>query len=1323
MTDPRHGCDPDALRRAIGRLVRLARTVARASGASVVDADGRVLAVDGATPGTRADEIACDPQGGGVRLRLAIGDLDPASADPALRAQLVEIAACIAAVVDEALATARERAGFEAWRTRLTAALDCLPHPFWVMDREGRYELQNRLDREAFGHLVGRSPLETGLDPAMAQEWQGWHRHTLAGETVHFSMLKSRDDGRRVASETTMAPIVVDGAVQGLVGICLDQTDRMEAERALRESEQRLRDFLATSSDWLWETDAEHRFSMMRDEGGKSGLDMLRVVGMTRWELAGTTPEEDPFWRAHKADLDARRPIRQLVYRRARADGTPGYTEVNGDPVFDEDGGFLGYRGTAREVTERESARERLKRLTLIAELTKNAVILGRPDGTIEWVNPAFEALTGYAREEAIGRRVAPLLECDATDPATSAAIGRAIAECRGIRVQILNRAKSGREYWVDADIQPIRAEDGRLEGFIGIQTDISDAIESRRRLESVIENVACGIVIQDESGAVIDCNKEAERLLGLDGDVMLGRTSDDPRWRAIREDGSDLPGAEHPPMIALARGTSVRDVVMGIERPDGTRCWLKVNARVLDATGTAGRTVISSFADVTAEREHRARLMQAHEETMRALAELGTYKAALDQHSIVAVTDRAGRITWVNDLFCAISGYTREELLGRTHRIVNSATHEPGFFRDLWRTVSAGRSWRGEICNRAKCGGLYWVDTTIVPMRDGEGRIESFVSIRYDITERKRAEAAAAAEMEKRAAAEGLLRDVLDTIPDAVAAYDADDRLVLFNQAYKDFYAASAPAITLGARFEDILRYGVAHGQYADAGDTPQAREAWLDRRIEMHREHPTDRVIQHLGDGRWLQVCERRSASGHTVGVRSDITSLKQAEAAIKRHAEQDALTGLANRAVVTQRLRDVLDGRRATDGMGAVVLLDLDHFKDINDTLGHDAGDTLLREVARRLSGAVRASDVVARLGGDEFAVLLPGLRDAADAHRVVAAIHDSLREEIGIAGRRFRPSASIGVTLYPQDGETSADLLKNAGIALYQAKAKGRGTWCFFDPALLSRLERRQEISHALREAIAGCALEIALQPQARTRDGTHTGFEALVRWRRDGEMVSPAEFVQVAEETGLIQPLGRIVLDKALGAVRELVDRGLEPGQVAVNVAAAQLKDEGFVAEVARNLARWGLPPTRLEVEVTENVLLDRASDKVAETLRGLHALGVTIALDDFGTGYASLAHLKRFPVDRLKIDQSFVRDIGTDPEDAAIARTIVNLAHSLGMDVVAEGIETRAQLEFLRLHGCDIAQGWFIGRPLLGIDAVARFLETCVPVARRAAGV
>ncbi|MFN3688783.1 EAL domain-containing protein [Salinarimonas sp.] len=1083
--------------------------------------------------------------------------------------------------------------------------------------------------------------------------------------------------------------------------------------------EGRLRDFLASSSDWIWETDAEHRFTLFRDEAGVSGLAPASVIGRTRWALAGGDPSTSAFWAAHAADLEAHRPIREFVYARMRDDGRRLVSEVNGHPVFDAAGRFIGYRGTARDIAERHDAQESLKRLTLVARLTRNAVVLCDARGLIEWVNPACERLARARLADLVGRPPSAAIAALAADTPGAEEVRRALAAGTGTRARLERIDEDGHRQAIDLDVEPIRTRAGEIEGTILVGNDVTEEILGRERLQAVIDNVAAGIALRDATGTVIACNRAAEVLLGFREGDLIGHTTADLPCRLLREDGSTLPPEEHPASVSLATGESVRDVVIGIERAGTTR-WMKVNARLLDEAGTADRKVITSFADVTTERRQQESLAEAHARATRALAELGAYRTALDQHSIVAVTDRRGRITYVNDLFCKISGYEREELIGNTHKIVNSGTHEPGWFKNLWRTIATGRSWRGEICNRKKSGGLYWVDTTIVPMRDAEGRIESYVSIRYDITERKRAEAAVAQEIEKRAAAETLLRDVLDTIPDAVAAYDTQDRLVLFNKAYKDFYALSAPAIEIGAPFEDILRYGLANGQYKDAGTTPEEHERWLARRLATHRQRPFQRVIQPLGDGRWLQVRERRSRSGYIVGVRTDITSLKLAEAAIKRHAEQDPLTGLANRAVITSRLRDQLESRRRADQAGAVVLLDLDHFKDVNDTLGHDAGDALLREVARRLTAAVRGTDTVARLGGDEFAVMLPGLATPEEAHAIVEGIHRSLQRETTVAGRALTPSASIGVTLYPHDGTTPTELLKNADIALYQAKARGRGIWCFFDPALRTRLERRGEIAEALRAAIATNALTVALQPQAHTRDGTHAGFEALVRWTRDGEPVSPGEFVPVAEETGLIERLGSAVIDKALASLRTMLDRGLDPGQVAVNVAAAQLKRETFVAQVEQALLRYALPPQRLEIEVTENVLLDRAGDKIAETLRGLHRLGVTIALDDFGTGYASLAHLKRFPVDRLKIDQSFVRDIGVDPEDAVIARTIVNLAHSLGMSVVAEGIETREQLEFLRLHGCDIAQGYLIGRPLSEIDAACDYLANLAAPARMA---
>ncbi|MDP3526285.1 MAG: bifunctional diguanylate cyclase/phosphodiesterase [Hoeflea sp.] len=409
---------------------------------------------------------------------------------------------------------------------------------------------------------------------------------------------------------------------------------------------------------------------------------------------------------------------------------------------------------------------------------------------------------------------------------------------------------------------------------------------------------------------------------------------------------------------------------------------------------------------------------------------------------------------------------------------------------------------------------------------------------------------------------------------------------------------------------------------------------------------------------------------------------------------------LTGLANRSVLCALLTKALSDRRGGELSGALVLIDLDHFKDINDTLGHDAGDKLLVEIAERLADVLRKTDTAARIGGDEFAILLPNTTTVTDVERVLKKLLSRLGEPVVLGHRTICPGCSIGVTFFPADGTTPQDLLKNADIALYQAKARGRGVWEYFDPLLKLRVEKRQATTDALRMALAENRIAIAVQTQVDFRSGQHIGFEVLARWEHNGRNVSPAEFIPAAEGTGLIIPLGQSVLAQALAMVRDLRIGGFDPGRIAVNVAASQLKQPDFAETVSSMLNRYGLESEMLEVEVTENVLLDRASSQIERSLRDLHQLGVQIALDDFGTGHASLSHLKRFPVDRIKIDQSFVREIQSASQDSIIVRAIINLAHNLGMQVVAEGIETEEQYELLREQGCDVAQGYLLGMPV-----------------------
>ncbi|WP_052341767.1 putative bifunctional diguanylate cyclase/phosphodiesterase [Salinarimonas rosea] len=583
----------------------------------------------------------------------------------------------------------------------------------------------------------------------------------------------------------------------------------------------------------------------------------------------------------------------------------------------------------------------------------------------------------------------------------------------------------------------------------------------------------------------------------------------------------------------------------------------------------------------------------------------------------------------------------------------------------------------------------------------------------------RRRSEELLSRKHEQLVHTETLLRDIIETIPDAVAAYDADDRLILFNAAYKVFYATSAPAIRLGASFEEMVRYGLERGQYVDAGTTSETRAAWLDARLAARRKDRNERVVQHLDDGRWLQITERRSESGVLVGVRTDITDQKRAEMRVRRVAETDALTGLANREVIWSRAEAALGRRRAADARGALVLLDVDHFKAINDTYGHDAGDVLLKTTADRLAAAFRNSDTVARLGGDEFAVLVTGIEHADDLVRLLQKVHQRLTEPVTIAGKAIVPGVSMGAAIYPADADTAEDLFKSADIALYETKQNGRNGWSFFDPTLRERAERRRMIATRLRGAVEANEIAVVLHQQVRISDMTHVGFEALARWTLDGDPIAPSEFVGVAEEAGLANQVGASILERAIDLHVSLMRPGRDPGRLSVNVGATQLLDPAFPERVDEILRRRAFAADRLELEIAEHVLLDRGADRIETTLHRLAAMGVGLALDDFGTGYASLAHLKRFPVTRLKIDRSFVRDFATDAENAAIVRTIVGLGLSLGIGVVAEGVETPEQLALLRGTGCADAQGFLVARPTGDARELARQIASPARGVRR----
>ncbi|MDB5414551.1 MAG: hypothetical protein JWR10_2886 [Rubritepida sp.] len=590
--------------------------------------------------------------------------------------------------------------------------------------------------------------------------------------------------------------------------------------------------------------------------------------------------------------------------------------------------------------------------------------------------------------------------------------------------------------------------------------------------------------------------------------------------------------------------------------------------------------------------------------------------------------------------------------------------------------------------------------------MRDGVP--VQLVGTFEDITTRRDVQAAASLDFARRTEAETLLREVLDALPNAVIAYDEDERAILFNRAHARIFDRTAPWVGVGTRLEDVMRVGLAHGQYPEAGGTPAVQEAWLRDELAAHRTPGPSRLLK-LPDGRWLQQRTRRFLNGSVISIGTDVTRIKTMAETAHRRANGDDLTGLGNRALLLRRLGGLVTGRRGTaDVPASLIFFDLDHFSSVNDTLGHDTGDDLLRVIAERLRDLLRAEDTVVRLSGDEFALLLPGIATAAQAAGFIRRLRQALEQPCELGETRFSPILSVGAALFPSDAKDADGLFRCADTALYHAKREGFGGTAFFEPSITIMLARRAHLAAALRDALAADRIEVALQPQVQAKGGAHIGFEALARWSDGGKAVPPSEFIPVAEEMGLIIPLGARVLRLALSALVELRARGLHPGHIAVNVAVSQLLSADFTDFVREELRMHGVEPACLEIEVTETVLLDRASDQIAQVLAELEVLGVSVALDDFGTGYASLSHLTRLSVHRLKIDRSFVQDIGVvEGVPNPIARTIIGLAKGLGMETVAEGVETQAQRDYLAGHGCDILQGYLIGRPMTPAQAGA----------------
>ena len=804
---------------------------------------------------------------------------------------------------------------------------------------------------------------------------------------------------------------------------------------------------------------------------------------------------------------------------------------------------------------------------------------------------------------------------------------------------------------------------------------------ESETRLQLLGRNLPLSVlyqVVREADGRMhfVHIGDAIERLNGLRAEDVLR----DPQVLYQQILPEDLAALEEARERSL-RSMEPMEATFRMRIASGAVRWIHLSSspRPLEGGGVIWDGVQS---DITTEREAE-QAAHAHEVQMANMLR--------QVPGGVARLDRDHRVLYVNEQQARWLHRTPAELQGQLLQDVIPAAVMARMQPQLHKAF-AGETAVFE--NRIDgLDGAQYRHTTLVPESiPGQG-VTAVVVFAYDLTELKRIEMELAQQ-------KAHLARVVNAIPDMVFLKDADGVYISCNPVFERF---------AGKPEREII--GCTDYDLSPAADAEQFR-AYDRRAMQAWQPLVYEEQLTFAEDGYqgYFETIKTpiRDLHGRVTGILGvcrDITDRKRAEQEIERLAFYDALTGLPNRRLLLDRLQRSIAACQRSRNLGALLFIDLDNFKDLNDTLGHDMGDQLLSQVATRLVGSVREADTVARFGGDEFVVMLdnlnPELPDAAaQAETVAEKLLASLNQPFALGGQQHYSTPSIGITLFGDERLSVDELLKRADLAMYQAKAAGRNTQRFFDPDMQAAVNARSNLEADLRQGLARNELLVHYQPvvdhQARL-----VGAEALVRWRHPQRgMISPGDFIPLAEQTGLILPLGQYVLETAC---RQLHRWGQNPAtahlSISVNVSARQFRQPGFVAQVLGTLKDCQAKPQLLKLELTESLLLGDIEDTIVR-MEQLKAEGVGFALDDFGTGYSSLSYLKRLPLDQIKIDQSFVRDVLSDPNDAAIVRTILALAKSLDLQVVAEGVETTGQLGFLRLHGCEGFQGYLFGRPV-----------------------
>lgn len=944
------------------------------------------------------------------------------------------------------------------------------------------------------------------------------------------------------------------------------------------------------------------------------------------------------------------------------------------------------------------------------------------PLGVILQQNAAHRELLGYSDEELKGQTPAFHLGEEAFQE-----IARSLAETGSYRGEVLSRRKDGRIIHIDLSAFPIYDENGQVLGYVGIKRDVTaqkhreeigrsaqvelaeriraeQALrESEERFRRLVELSPDGIAIHCD-GKLVFINPAGARTLGASGpEELIGRPVLDfvhPDYKArvservrIMMEKEITPPAEEEKLLRL----------------DGTPIEVEVSAAPYIYKGRPAIQVI--VRDIAVRKSAEKELRESEER----------YRSLLKQskEGIFIFDPESGSVQEANPFFLKLLGYSEEEMRKLTiHDLVIG--DRPTIEANIRHAVEAGSIVIPARQYRKKDGGVLDVEVraSLITLRNAHVILVNLT----DTAERNRAEVIQSALYrisEVMSTAEDMdsfyraIHDIFSQLMYArnfyIALYNHETQMLSFPYYVDEFDAPPAPTpmgrglteyvlrtghpqLVSPERFQELVSLGEVQAVGSDSVD-------WLGVPLKSGDRAFGVLVVQSYTEKMRFGDREKEILTFVSQHIASALER-KQAAETIRHLAFHDALTGLPNRTLFRDRFTQALAHAQRKKEVLAMLFLDLDRFKTINDTLGHAVGDRLLEAVAERLRRSVREGDTMARLGGDEFMLLLQGAHTIEGIAKVAEKILHAFRPSFHVAGHDLHITTSIGISLFPHDGHDAETLLKNADIALYRAKEHGRNNYQLYTPSMNARAFEQLALENQLRRALDGEQFVLYYQPLVELKTRKVAGMEALIRWIRPAStMVMPDAFIPLAEDTGLIIPIGEWVIREACRQAREWQLRGFERVPVSVNLSARQFQQQDLTRSIAKSLENSGLQPAFLTLELTESAIMKNADFAIA-TLKELKSMGVGISIDDFGMGYSSLSHLKSFPITSLKIDQSFVRDCMVDPDDAAIVTAIISLAHSMKVEVVAEGVETEPQIHFLEKLGCDKLQGYFCSPPL-----------------------